>query len=137
VNRRHRAREIILEVLYRLEIEGCEPPEALERYQETMEGKDIAPFVERIINGVMEKKPELDATIDKYADKWSLNRMPVIDRNILRMSIYELENEDDVPASVTINEAVELANAYSTDDSGRFVNGVLGHIVKDTEVSAT
>jgi N utilization substance protein B len=136
LNRRHRAREIIIEVLYRLEIEGCEPAEALERYHDSLEGKDIAPFVERMVNGVMRDKPELDATIDKYADKWSLNRMPVLDRNILRMSIYELKNEDDVPASVTINEAVELANAYSTDDSGRFVNGILGHIVKDTEVGA-
>jgi len=136
LNRRHRAREIIIEVLYRLEIEGCEPAVALERYNDVLAGKDIRPFVERIINGVMREKPKLDATIDKYADRWSLNRMPILDRNILRMSIYELENEDDVPASVTINEAVELANAYSTDDSGRFVNGILGHIVKDTEVGA-
>jgi transcription antitermination protein NusB len=137
LNRRRQAREIIIEVLYRLEIEGCEPPVALERYKDVMEGKDIAPFIERIVVGVMREKPKLDEIIDKYADKWSLNRMPVIDRNILRMSLYELENEDDVPASVTINEAVELANAYSTDDSGRFVNGILGHIVKDTEVGAS
>lgn len=137
MNRRRQAREIIIEVLYRLEIEGCEPPVALERYKDVMEGKDIAPFIERIVVGVMREKPKLDEIIDKYADKWSLNRMPVIDRNILRMSLYELENEDDVPASVTINEAVELANAYSTDDSGRFVNGILGHIVKDTEVGAS
>lgn len=134
MSRRHRAREIILEALYRLEIEGCPVKEALERYRDSLDGKDIGPFVERMVSGVMEKKPALDETIDKYADKWSLNRMPVLDRNILRMSIYELENEKDVPASVTINEAVELANAYSTDDSGRFVNGILGHIVKDSEV---
>lgn len=134
MSRRHRAREIVLEVLYRLEIEACPMEEALERYRDSLEGKDIRPFVERIVGGVMKEKPALDAMIDKYADKWALNRMPVIDRNILRMSIYELENETDVPASVTINEAVELANAYSTDDSGRFVNGILGHIVKDSEV---
>ncbi len=99
-----------------------------------MASKVIDEFVERVLAGVVEKMPELDKIIDAHADKWALKRMPILDRNILRLGVYELMYEDDIPASVTINEAVELANMYSTDDSGRFVNGILGRLVKDGEV---
>ena len=134
MRRRHRARNIVLDVLYRLEIDDCGPAEALETYRAEMAEKGIEEFVDRMVNNIIEKRPELDEIIDRYADKWSLNRMPLLDRNILRLGIYELEYEGDIPASVTINEAVELANMYSTDDSGKFINGILGHLVRDTEV---
>ena len=134
MRRRHRARNIVLDVLYRLEIDNCGPAEALETYRAEMAEKGIEEFVDRMVNNIIDKRPELDEIIDRYADKWSLNRMPLLDRNILRLGIYELEYEGDIPASVTINEAVELANMYSTDDSGKFINGILGHLVRDTEV---
>lgn len=134
MRRRHRARNIVLDVLYRLEIDDCGAAEALESYRTEMAEKGIEEFVDRMVNNIIDKRPELDEIIDRYADKWSLNRMPLLDRNILRLGIYELEYEGDIPASVTINEAVELANMYSTDDSGKFINGILGHLVRDTEV---
>ncbi len=134
MSRRHRARKIILDVLYRLEIDKVAPGEVLDDYREEMAAKEIDAFVERVLAGVVAKMPELDKIIDAHADKWALNRMPILDRNILRLGVYELKYEDDIPASVTINEAVELANMYSTDDSGRFVNGILGRLVKDREV---
>ncbi|MFH1736867.1 MAG: transcription antitermination factor NusB [Actinomycetota bacterium] len=134
MSRRHRARNIILDVLYRLEIDDCGPAEALEPYRTEMAEKGIEEFVDRMVNSIIDKRPELDEIIERYADKWSLNRMPLLDRNILRLGIYELKYEADIPASVTINEAVELANTYSTDDSGRFVNGILGHLMRDAEV---
>lgn len=134
MSRRHRARKIILDVLYHLEIDKVSPAEVLDDYREEMAAKEIDEFVERVLAGVVAKMPELDAIIDGYADKWALNRMPILDRNILRLGVYELKYETDIPASVTINEAVELANMYSTEDSGRFVNGILGHLVKDGEV---
>jgi len=134
LSRRHRARKIILDVLYHLEIDKVSPAEVLDDYREEMAAKEIDEFVERVLAGVVAKMPELDAIIDGYADKWALNRMPILDRNILRLGVYELKYETDIPASVTINEAVELANMYSTEDSGRFVNGILGHLVKDGEV---
>jgi transcription antitermination protein NusB len=133
LSRRHRARKIVLDVLYHLEIERVKPADVLDDYREEMAAKQIGEFVERMVAGIVRKMPELDAIIDDYADKWALNRMPILDRNILRIGVYELRYEDDIPASVSINEMVELANMYSTDDSGRFVNGILGRLVKDRE----
>lgn len=133
MSRRHRARKIALDVLYRMEIEGCKPEEGLIDYRREMDEKDIADFTERIVTGIVDNMPELDAIINEYADKWSLKRMPMLDRNILRIGVYEMNYEADIPASVTINEAVELANTYSTEDSGRFINGILGKLFKDTE----
>jgi transcription antitermination protein NusB len=133
LSRRHRARKIVLDVLYHLEIDRVKPGEVLDDYREEMAAKEIGEFVERMVAGIVKKMPELDAIIDDYADKWALNRMPILDRNILRIGVYELNFEEDIPASVSINEMVELANTYSTDDSGRFVNGILGRLVKDRE----
>lgn len=133
MSRRRRARKIILDALYRMEIDNCAPAEALQDYREEMDTKEIAEFVDRVVFGVVDKKAEMDAIIDGYADKWTANRMPVLDRCILRIGIFEMNYEDDIPTSVTINEAVEIANTYSTDESGRFVNGILGHLAKDEE----
>ena len=133
MSRRHRARKIVMDVLYHLEIDRVKPADILDDYREEMAAKEISEFVERMVAGIVKKMPELDAIIDDYADKWALNRMPILDRNILRIGVYELTYENDITASVTINEAVELANTYSTEDSGRFVNGILGRLVKDRE----
>lgn len=135
MSRRRRARKIILDALYRMEIDNCDPTEALDDYREEMDSKDIAEFIDRVVGGVTERQAELDAVIDSYADKWNANRMPVLDRNILRMGIFEMTYEDDIPASVTINEMVEMANTYSTDESGRFINGILGRLAKDRGIN--
>ena len=74
------------------------------------------------------KDDELDITIGEVSENWSVSRMPLVDRNILRIATYEIEYSDDVPASVSINEAVELAKVYGGEDSSKFVNGVLGRI---------
>jgi N utilization substance protein B len=85
-------------------------------------------YAVELVRGVEEHREEVDALIRKYADRWSLERMPVIDRNLLRMAVFELAHRPDVPVAVAISEAVELAKRYSTDDSGRFINGMLGRI---------
>ncbi|HVM35229.1 MAG TPA: transcription antitermination factor NusB, partial [Actinomycetota bacterium] len=77
-----------------------------------------------------EHQAELDELIVRYADRWAIDRMPVIDRSLVRMALFELLHSDDVPVAVVINEAVELAKELSTDDSGRFVNGLLGRIAE-------
>lgn len=90
----------------------------------------------QLARGVEDHREEVDALIRKYADRWSLERMPVIDRNLLRIAAFELAHCPEVPVAVAISEAVELAKRYSTDDSGRFVNGMLGRIagaVRDLE----
>lgn len=89
-------------------------------------------FLKQLVEGTITHLTELDAEISKYAQDWKLDRMLSTDRNILRMSLYELKYQDDIPAGVTVNEAVELAKTYGDDDSGRFINGILGNIIRSS-----
>ena len=82
-------------------------------------------YTQALLRGVEARRDDLDATIGRLAHGWTLDRMPTMDRLVLEIAIYELSDQPDVPTAVILNEAVELANQYSTDDSGRFVNGVL------------
>ena len=94
----------------------------------TAEESAIRIFAEPLIRGVLEKHQELDEEIQKHAKNWELHRMAVVDRNILRLAIFEMRHRDDIPPVVTINEAVDIAKKYSTEDSGKFVNGILDKI---------
>jgi N utilization substance protein B len=143
---RRAARRIALDVLYEAEIRDCLPRDALElRVRDGWlepaagEDEDGAPdvpagdalaYAEILVAGVQDHQADLDHLIAGYADRWTIERMPVIDRNLLRMAVYELLWGTDVPVAVAINEAVELAKEMSTDDSGRFVNGLLGRIAE-------
>jgi N utilization substance protein B len=86
---------------------------------------EVDEYTAAVLRGVESRRDELDATIGRLARGWTLERMPAMDRLVLEIGLYELSERDDVPTAVILNEAVELANQYSTDDSGRFVNGVL------------
>lgn len=88
-------------------------------------------FTRELVEGVVEHREELDELIRRYADRWVLERMPIVDRNLLRMGIFELLYRPDIPNAATINEAVELAKLLSTEDSGRFVNGLLGRVARE------
>lgn len=88
-------------------------------------------FVNHIIQGVMARLPIIDKYIIKYATEWPLEQITIVDRNILRIGVFELVFDDDIPAKVAINEAIETAKAYGSESSGKFVNGVLGAIYKD------
>jgi N utilization substance protein B len=85
-------------------------------------------FADKLIRGVLENRSALDRSIQEHAENWDLNRMAVVDRNILRLAIYEMHYRDDIPPVVSINEAVDVAKKYSTQDSGKFVNGILDKI---------
>ena len=85
-------------------------------------------FADKLIRGVVENRPELDARIKQHAENWDLHRMAVVDRNILRLAIYEMLHRDDIPPVVSINEAVDIAKKFSTQDSGKFVNGILDKV---------
>jgi N utilization substance protein B len=122
--RRRGARKIALDVLYEHDVTGASTAEILGRY----DPEPAHEFAGVLVRGVLEHQAELDHLISTYAEDWTIERMPVIDRNLLRLGTFELLHLDDVPAAVTINEAVELAKTYSTEDSGRFVNGILGRI---------
>lgn len=88
-------------------------------------------FAEPLIRGTLEHRAELDALIQKHARNWSLHRMAVVDRNLLRLAAYEMLYREDIPPVVSINEAVDIAKKYSTDDSGKFVNGILDSLRKE------
>jgi N utilization substance protein B len=123
-------RRLALEILFAQELN----PQPLEKILKNrkLAGRSLpSEFGLRLIKGVLEHKGELDRLIDKYAQNWRVERMPLTDRNILRLALYEIVYEDQIPYGVSINEAVELAKLYGTEDSGRFVNGVLGKVVRE------
>ncbi|MGQ9475796.1 MAG: transcription antitermination factor NusB [Actinomycetota bacterium] len=92
---------------------------------------ELPDFTLRLLGAYLEHGEEIDGIIDSYADRWSLQRMPLVDRNLLRLGIAELLYLPEVPSGVTVNEYVELAKVFSTEDSGKFVNGILGRVVRE------
>lgn len=108
-----------------------ESPETNPDEGPTAEETAIRLFADPLIAGVLEKRDNLDATIKQHARNWDLKRMAVVDRNVLRLAIYEMFHRDDIPPVVSINEAVDICKRFSTEDSGRFVNGILDRIRQD------
>ena len=126
---RHHARERALQILFQYDIHG-KPGLWLDLFWKENEATDeVKAFAERLVAGVLEKKKELDALVGKYATNWKVSRMPIVDRNILRAGLYELLWMDDVPAKVTVNEAIELAKSFGDDDASKFVNGILDKVL--------
>lgn len=124
---RRRARRVALETLYEYDIVDHPPGEILERrlLDYPMENAGVE-FASRLIQGAVEYQEEIDKLIARYAPEWPLDQMAVIDRNILRIAIYEFLIAGETPVKVAINEAVELAKTYGSDSAPRFINGVLG-----------
>ena len=130
---RRRAREVVLQMLYQLEASGQEPRQVLESYRSSFgEGPFPDDFARDAFVDVAERIPELDQTITSASDNWRLVRMSLVDRNILRLGVFELLHRPDTPPRVAINEAVELAKRFGTEDSAAFVNGVLDRIARDS-----
>jgi transcription antitermination protein NusB len=148
---RRTARRLALDVLYEAEIRDDLPLEAWAARSSdgwivpTDDETADAPAPERepepaaidyarvLVEGVQSHAADIDALIAEYADHWTIQRMPVVDRNVLRVALFELLWRPDVPVPVAINEAVELAKALSTEESGRFVNGLLGRIAEQAQ----
>lgn len=134
---RHLSRSIVLQSLFEWDLNNIEKQEvhaALERnMEEFAQNKSDMPFMERLLDGVLQKQPELDLIIGKAAPEWPVERIAPVDRNILRLGLYELLFSDrkEVPAKVAINEAIELAKQFGGENSSRFVNGVLGAVYKE------
>ncbi len=128
---RSKAREISLKVLYQQEISKCSLDYALEDNLSQIDfPQEAADFVKYLVEGVNNKRDELDKFIAKYALNWDISRMAVVDKNILRLAVYELVYTDDIPPKVSINEAVELAKKYGDVDSTKFVNGILDSVYR-------
>lgn len=126
------ARDLAFKILFQTDVGRNPWQEVLPRtIQEAGLPEKSQNFLEDLVKGTIKNLKEIDQEIIKYSKEWTLERMANTDRNILRMAIYELKFVDDVPPGVTINEAVELAKKYGDEDSGKFVNGILGQIYKD------
>ena len=131
---RRMARQLALQLLFQQEFQAKNA-----EWQETFweehptASKTVRTFATSILQGVIDHQLEIDQLIQRYAVDWSISRMPVVDRNILRCATYELLWESDIPAVVTINEAIELAKRFADDEAQRFVNGILDHILRDED----
>lgn len=134
---RHLARSVVLQTLFEWDTTKCDTQatqEILKRNVEEFGGDDTdKPFMETLLSGILAKQTDLDLVIEKAAPDWPLEKIAPVDRNILRIGLYELLFADrtQVPAKVAINEAIELAKVFGGDSSGRFVNGVLGAVYKE------
>jgi N utilization substance protein B len=132
---RTKARKRALDVLYASELRAENPVTALERAIADGEGPSND-YTGTLVRGVVEHQTRIDELLTTYSEGWTLDRMPAVDRNVLRLATYEVLYVDDVPDAVAVSEALNLVRDLSTDESPAFVNGVLGNIVRDRETLA-
>jgi N utilization substance protein B len=130
---RRQARELALQALFFFDMDKSDPDQdksliAFCANNEEKLTQGIKPFFLDLVEGVKENSSQIDTFLNKYSKNWKISRMPVVDRNIMRIAIFEFLKHSDIPTSVTINEAVEIGKKYGTRDSGSFINGVLDRI---------
>lgn len=130
---RHQSRELALQILFQIEFAPqIEYAEFLEVFEQTF-AQDLIDYAELLINGVKEHREKIDALIQSTSQHWKMSRMAIVDRNILRMAVFEMKfMSSPLKPSIAINEAVELAKRYSTTESSAFVNGLLDQIAKES-----
>ncbi|HEY4476081.1 MAG TPA: transcription antitermination factor NusB [Candidatus Paceibacterota bacterium] len=136
---RHLSRSIAMQSLYEWDFwgkkEGALDSIVERNIREFGPGLESVDFIWQLVRGVTQHLPQLDAIIEKAAPEWPVNQITVVDRNVLRLGLFELlyENKDEVPPKVAINEAIELGKNFSGESSGRFINGVLGTVYRELE----
>ena len=129
VRKRSRSRQIALEALYQIDLVGADSQDLAADYTSIRSSDPVVSgFARQLVEGVVQHRQELDRLLSEAADNWRLDRMAVLDRNIMRIAVFELLYIDDIPPKVSINEAIELAKRYGVAESGQFVNGVLDRI---------
>jgi N utilization substance protein B len=130
---RHIARERSIQLLFQLDYNETEDREkAFDEFWGSFEDKpDVRPFADDLVLGVLEHRDSLDGEIQRYAKNWDLKRMGGVDRNVLRLALYEIQHRKDIPPVVSVNEAIELAKELSSDEAAKFVNGILDQAIKD------
>jgi len=133
MGRRRKSRELALQLLYQLDVHGeSDPaPSLAEFWSRHPVSGEVRGFAEALVRGAKSHQGKIDSLIGEYAENWELERMAVVDRNILRAAIYELLWAGDVPPKVAINEALEVAKKFSTQESSRFINGILDRIHRE------
>ncbi|MGH9316374.1 MAG: transcription antitermination factor NusB [Thermoanaerobaculia bacterium] len=128
---RRKARELALQMLYENDVSGTAAEEMFRRSEDLQKApQSLRDFTQRLVSGTLAHRDVLDAMISKQADHWRLVRMPVVDRNILRLALFELLHEPATPRPVVIDEALEIAKRFSTPRSSQFINGILDGVLK-------
>lgn len=133
---RSKARKRALDVLFEAEQRGADEREVLQRISAEATSP-LNPYVQELVSGIIGNRDRIDEMIATYAEGWTLDRMPAVDRNLLRIAVYELLFERETPVQVVIDEAVTLASSLSTDESPGFINGLLGRIASVRDRIAT
>lgn len=137
---RHAARLVALQSLYQWDFNGAKETDTKKIINYNIHETNLQPedkkFIEELVGGALEHKEEIDKLIVEYAPEWPLDQITIVDRNVLRLGIYELNFGTEVPAKVAINEAIEIAKTFGGDSSGKFVNGVLGAVYKKDQRSS-
>ena len=142
MSNRTRAREYALQILYEVDTSGKDPDAALSAYWENFEAgggasgpqvpeESILRFTGELVRGVTSHVSELDVIVERCSINWRLDRMPSVDRNVLRLAVWELTNTADVPMKVVINEAIELGKRFGSEESGAFINGILDRVAAE------
>lgn len=128
---RRKARELALQMLFEHDVAGTTPTDMFQRSDDLRNAPEgLGEFTRRLVSGTLEHRDALDAIISRQADHWRLMRMPIVDRNILRMALFELLHEPETPRPVVIDEALEIAKRFSTPRSSQFINGILDGVLK-------
>jgi N utilization substance protein B len=131
---RRKARELALQALFYMDIRQQFSKEMLDWfYTSFIPSKKSPPFFNHLVEGVTREISEVDATIIRFSSNWKMNRMSCVDRNILRIAVYEMLFCDDIPSKVSINEAIDVGKKYGTEESGSFINGILDSIRRALE----
>ncbi|MGD8366671.1 MAG: transcription antitermination factor NusB [Desulfobacterales bacterium] len=126
---RRRARELAMQALFYMDTQHTLNAEALDRFCQTFApSKKALPFFTELVSGVMKERERIDAVIERFSSNWKMSRMSCVDRNILRIAVYELLYCADIPSKVSINEAIDIGKKYGAEDSGAFINGILDSI---------
>jgi N utilization substance protein B len=133
VGRRRQGRELALQLLYELDVRGEADPAGVtdDFWRRQPASDDVRAFAEAIVRGVRANQAKIDELIERFAEHWELDRMAVVDRNVLRAGIWELLWGIEVPPKVAINEAIEVARRFSTEESTRFINGLLDRVRRE------
>src|SRR5688500_504451 len=128
---RRKARELALQMLFQHDMGGNQPDQIIDTFEELQKSKsNTREFATKIFRGTVDNLAKIDDMIQNQAENWRLSRMAAVDRNIIRMSIYEFLHEDDTPKLVVIDEAIEIAKKFGTQKSSQFINGILDGILK-------
>ncbi len=137
MGRRREAREMALQILFEAEITRDRPAEVVERFWSVRSASaGVREFAETLVLGALDHLEEIDGIIQSSADHWRLERMAVVDRNVLRMAIYELQHRPATPPAVVIDEAIEVARKFGSEESAPFINGILDAVRRRVEMSA-